>query len=59
MYMADSPVGPLGHVMSALIASQASVEHVFGSAGWQAPDREPLLGGSLKEEVHAHPSQFH
>ena len=47
MYMADSPVGPLGQVMSALIASQASVERVFSSACWQVQDQEQLL----KEEV--------
>ena len=52
MYMADSPVGPLGQVMSALIASQASVERVFSSAGWQSQDRESLVCESLKEEVY-------
>ena len=52
MYMADSPVGPLGQVMSALIASQASVELVFSSVGWHSQDRERLLCESLKEEVY-------
>ena len=52
VYMADLAVGPLGQVMSALIASQASVERVFSSAGWQSQDRESLVCESLKEEVY-------
>lgn len=49
--MSDSPLSPLGEVMASLPASQACVERIFSSAGWQATDRENLSSQNLAREV--------
>ena len=50
--MPDSPISPLGASLAALPSSQAMVERMFSSAGWQAAERENLLSEHLAEEVH-------
>ena len=47
VFMQDSPIAPLGKILSALPASQAMVERVFSSAGWQGADRENLSSKNL------------
>ncbi len=50
-YMSGTPLSKLGELLSALPASQATVEKVFSSAGWQSEGRENLSSEHLYQEV--------
>ena len=58
MDMVDSPVGPLGQVLSDVMASQASMEGVFSSAGWEAHDPERMSRKRLEWEVYIRVNSF-